>query len=52
MADIATNKLDRSKQTFEQLKKTDPTFPGIGQFQWILKNSNSKNINADLPVNK
>lgn len=39
MADLATNKLDDAKSTLEQLKKTDPTFPGIVKFQWMLNNS-------------
>lgn len=48
MADMATNKLDHAKITLEQLKKTDPKFAGIVQFQWILKNSNPNNKNANI----
>ena len=52
MADVAANKLDLAKVTLEQLKRTDPKFPAIAQFQWILNNANSGNISTSLPVNK
>ena len=48
MADLATGKIDRAKRTLEQLKKTDPKFPGIVQFQWIVNNPNSRNTNAKI----
>lgn len=51
MAEVAAHRLDLAKTTLEQLKRTDPRFPGIAQFQWILSNSNSGNINTNLPVN-
>ena len=51
MADLATNKLDDAKNTLEQLKKTNPAFPGIVQFQTIVKNFNPNNRNAVVEVN-
>lgn len=38
MADMATNNMEDAKKTLEQLKKTDPDFPGIVPFQAMLKN--------------
>jgi tetratricopeptide (TPR) repeat protein len=52
MAEVAANKLDLAKVTLEQLKRTNPKFPAIAQFQLILNNSNSGNITNNLPVNK
>lgn len=52
MAHAATRKLDLAKTTLEQLKRTDPKFPAIAQFQWILNNSNSGNMSTNLPLNK
>jgi hypothetical protein len=52
MADLAANKLDDAKNTLDQLKKTDPTFPGIIQYQAILKNFNPNNRNLGMEVNR
>lgn len=52
MAGVAANNLDFAKTTLEQMKRSDPGFPGIAQFQWILNNSNSGNVSTNLPLNK
>ncbi|HEY3369511.1 MAG TPA: hypothetical protein VGK10_01605 [Prolixibacteraceae bacterium] len=52
MVDAANNRLDRARITLEQLKKTDPAFPGIVQFQWIVNHSNPQNVKANASFNK
>jgi tetratricopeptide (TPR) repeat protein len=50
MVDLATGQIERAKQTLEHLKKTDPAFPTIVQFQMIL--NSSKSMNTKIEFNK
>lgn len=46
MTDMALGKMDDARNILDQLKKTDPSFSGIVQFQWMLKNSGTLTNNA------
>jgi tetratricopeptide (TPR) repeat protein len=47
MTNMALKRVDSAKLTLDQLKKSNPSFPAIAQFQWILNNPNSTKMNSN-----
>lgn len=50
MADVVSNHIESARNTLEQLKKTNPAFPAIAQFQLMLNNPKSMIPNASSSI--